>query len=549
MNITTITGLTIWESRTRAATTLEQSLTAALESGIKDFENADLSGIEISGIDFTGLNLSGAYFKNSKFTNCIFDKCHFELTFFSFGIFEDCSFQKATLKKCYLYDAAFENCSFQGAKLLEAANSPAYPNTITGAMFTKSDLSQTTIYAITFEHCDFSDVKMDNAALHSVHFDSCFVGGLKSESSHMNGFSLPRSTGEPEINVAYKKNFTGMTFKEEPFEIKEANKVKIYRFNIKSIAPFKGVAWNLAAKAVKAEDPAGIYGYVDGSLGLHWLAHMEILRPDRKLEDIVILTLEVDKDHILYQGFEVAFSQANIINVGTAEEFIHEVMPEYEPQLALFKKAQQSEEKMEAYEKVHREWDIGLEVGEARDKRSVREKNGTLNRLNETEFRAIKNLALSHAIESEIHGIDHWQRVERNGLLLAKESGANTRIVQAFAYLHDCMRLSDGEDYSHGQRAANMVRGYKESIFRDFSKEEFDDLIYALANHTRVEKTVKRDIDTCFDADRLDLTRVGIQPDPERMATSTGAYYAANMDKLNEDLLTKILQDDGKKEI
>ena len=531
MNITTITGLTIWESRTRAATTLEQSLTAALESGIKDFENADLSGIEISGIDFTGLNLSGAYFKNSKFTNCIFDKCHFELTFFSFGIFEDCSFQKATLKKCYLSNATFENCSFQGAKLLEAANSHAYPNTITGAMFTKSDLSQTTIYAILFEHCDFSDVKMDNAALHSVQFDSCFVGGLKSESSHMNGFSLARSTGEPEINVAYKKNFTGMTFKEEPFEIKEANKVKIYRFNIKSI---------------------GIYGYVDGSLGLHWLAHMEILRPDRK-SDIVILTLEVDKDHILYQGFEVAFSQANIINVGTAEEFIHEVMPEYEPQLALFKEAQQSEEKMEAYEKVHREWDIGLEVEVARDERSVREKNGTLNRLNETEFRAIKNLALSHAIESEIHGIDHWQRVERNGLLLAKESGANTRIVQAFAYLHDCMRLSDrsedGEDYSHGQRAANMVRGYKESIFRDFSKEEFDDLIYALANHTRVEKTVKRDIDTCFDADRLDLTRVGIQPDPERMATSTGAYYAANMDKLNEDLLTKILQDDGKKEI
>src|SRR5690554_7944087 len=113
---------------------------------------------------------------------------------------------------------------------------------------------------------------------------------------------------------------------------------------------------------------------------------------------------------------------------------------------------------MEAYEKVHREWDIALEVDEARIERSVREKNGTLNRLNETEFRAIKNLALSHAIESEIHGIDHWQRVERNGLLLAKESGANTRIVQAFAYLHDCMRLSDGEDRSEERRVGKECR-------------------------------------------------------------------------------------------
>ncbi|MBR1788152.1 MAG: hypothetical protein IJ762_03025 [Bacteroidaceae bacterium] len=34
-------------------------------------------------------------------------------------------------------------------------------------------------------------------------------------------------------------------------------------------------------------------------------------------------------------------------------------------------------------------------------------------------------------------------------------------------------------------------------------------------------------VDICFDADRLDLTRVGITPNPRRMATSLGARLAA----------------------
>ena len=33
-------------------------------------------------------------------------------------------------------------------------------------------------------------------------------------------------------------------------------------------------------------------------------------------------------------------------------------------------------------------------------------------------------------------------------------------------------------------------------------------------------------IDACFDSDRLDLTRVGIIPDPDKMATKEGAEKA-----------------------
>lgn len=35
-------------------------------------------------------------------------------------------------------------------------------------------------------------------------------------------------------------------------------------------------------------------------------------------------------------------------------------------------------------------------------------------------------------------------------------------------------------------------------------------------------------IDACFDADRLDLGRVGITPDPEKMATERGKELAGN---------------------
>jgi hypothetical protein len=33
-------------------------------------------------------------------------------------------------------------------------------------------------------------------------------------------------------------------------------------------------------------------------------------------------------------------------------------------------------------------------------------------------------------------------------------------------------------------------------------------------------------MNTCFDADRLDLPRVGITPDPDKMATKEGAEKA-----------------------
>ena len=48
----------------------------------------------------------------------------------------------------------------------------------------------------------------------------------------------------------------------------------------------------------------------------------------------------------------------------------------------------------------------------------------------------------------------------------------------------------------------------------------------ACALHTTCHRTGNPTIDTCFDSDRLDLPRVSILPDPERMATKEGAEKA-----------------------
>lgn len=41
----------------------------------------------------------------------------------------------------------------------------------------------------------------------------------------------------------------------------------------------------------------------------------------------------------------------------------------------------------------------------------------------------------------DCHGLTHWERVEKNGLLLATE-GVNTTVVRLFAYMHDKWRVT-----------------------------------------------------------------------------------------------------------
>ena len=125
-----------------------------------------------------------------------------------------------------------------------------------------------------------------------------------------------------------------------------------------------------------------------------------------------------------------------------------------------------------------------------------------------------------------IHGPSHWRRVERNGLLVASQSGAVEEVVRLFAVFHDSRREHDGWENTHGSRGAAYAASLRGVLF-DLSDEHFELLHYACTWHTHGRLSDEPTIGTCWDADRLDLGRVGTLPDAEYMSTSYGREIAA----------------------
>jgi len=126
---------------------------------------------------------------------------------------------------------------------------------------------------------------------------------------------------------------------------------------------------------------------------------------------------------------------------------------------------------------------------------------------------------------SSIHGPEHWKYVERNGLLLAKLNGADETVVRLFALFHDSRRFDDGYDREHGPRGAELAKMMRGTLY-DITDYQYKMLINACEWHTIKRSTGIITIDTCFDADRLDLPRAGYIPDPKKMATADGRKIA-----------------------
>lgn len=116
------------------------------------------------------------------------------------------------------------------------------------------------------------------------------------------------------------------------------------------------------------------------------------------------------------------------------------------------------------------------------------------------------------------HGAIHWARVMENGLRLAESTGAKTEVLQLFAVFHDACRLSEEEDDFHGRRGADFAARLRGTHF-DVSDADFELLYEACARHTDGLVDGDVTVQTCWDADRLDLGRVGIRPATEYLCT------------------------------
>ena len=115
------------------------------------------------------------------------------------------------------------------------------------------------------------------------------------------------------------------------------------------------------------------------------------------------------------------------------------------------------------------------------------------------------------------HGISHWARVYENGVILSEQPGVNSKVVQLFSIFHDSQRRNENIDEYHGSRGAQLVLHLKEHITLD--DNEFQLLTVACGLHTNSLSHEEPTVQVCFDSDRLDLWRIGVEPNPDFLCT------------------------------
>jgi len=121
--------------------------------------------------------------------------------------------------------------------------------------------------------------------------------------------------------------------------------------------------------------------------------------------------------------------------------------------------------------------------------------------------------------ESVFHGVAHWQRVAWTGYSLLNEvPEADPAVVFLFGLIHDSKRENDDLDPEHGVRSAAFARQLASRVFR-LPGDRLRLLADACHRHADGELSEDPTIGVCWDADRLNLWRVGIRPDPRFLST------------------------------
>lgn len=335
----------------------------------------------------------------------------------------------------------------------------------------------------------------------------------------------------------------GIEFSNEPIFIREENKQIVYRFNIGEFSPYIGliegyepVKWDYSSVSAKTSNPEGIFAILpeeEGNVVIFIDRFYQEISGTRKGDETVVLKLEVDKCKLKEnERLEVSFPECNILETMTLEDFVIRLFPQYYDLVEWYRiaKANPTESNKKMFNQV---WEASNGIAiKAKHKKYLE-----LGRIAKAEYdKKYPNPSLEHSITPEpieqIYGREHSKRVFQNGLILSASTGANVKVVQLFAMFHDIRRHNDGHDPDHGKRASDLLRTIRRNTPTtptDLNDTEFEELCSACENHTSLHKTGNITVDTCFDADRLDLTRIGITPSPERMATEIGANFAKNM--------------------
>jgi uncharacterized protein len=122
--------------------------------------------------------------------------------------------------------------------------------------------------------------------------------------------------------------------------------------------------------------------------------------------------------------------------------------------------------------------------------------------------------------DSEWHGESHWRCVTATGLALASSTDHVDRgLVLCFGLLHDTRRKNEAVDPQHGERAAAFAGELRTKGLLTFDDLRFALLVDALRRHSDGQVSDDQTIGTCWDADRLHLPCVWIEPNPALFST------------------------------
>lgn len=148
--------------------------------------------------------------------------------------------------------------------------------------------------------------------------------------------------------------------------------------------------------------------------------------------------------------------------------------------------------------------------------------------------------AFDYELAGEYHGPDHWHRVALHAIACSRANGVDPLIPYLFAWVHDSQRQDDGVDPEHGQRAADFVHQNSRTLFSFLSETQVVQLANACELHSAGQTEEALHVQVCWDADRLDLGHVNIEPDPEHLCTpfSRQAHiidYALRLSELHRE--------------
>jgi uncharacterized protein len=301
-----------------------------------------------------------------------------------------------------------------------------------------------------------------------------------------------------------------MKFSNERLEIPEDKKIFLWRFLDKDKAPFagsfkdpegsNGFFWDLTAKSV-TDYEVGIFGVnEEQAVKLYNNGHLNmniIMIPNP-----TFLRIEADVRNIVAVNFnETAVSECNILEVLNKDEFFKRF-----PLYPL------------SFEWLYRRVGGGAPF--------LRNSFNLMQEMTKNQMNRILDIGSPH-------GYIHSMRVDVNIQILGEKLGLDrddvNTMADQFAHWHDIMRFNNGNDPQHGQRAGEAIKRNRNHInLQPVRDDLIDRVIYACEHHTTMHKSGDPLIDICFDGNRMDLTRVGIQPDPKQMATEAGAYFASN---------------------